>query len=322
MMELNQSTTFHFDILQETLRSQMQIIEGPPQTAARPRGGDNSQDASLSTGLTSLIAKLTTDHDELVQRVKRITERLELQRENAELQLALAISQRPKMTRAEQIYQRELRDWSSTIAQMSRSIEALRMLAKPAMQLAGTTPSTVDYNSGAAGAGTPIKSQAGGSSGAVRALQTPSRGHGSPAPSLSRFSYNVPGTPSSTPAQSGAGETTPTRPPLRSINEVARTGSGGGSAMKPFQSPGYNTKFLSMQSPAAFRGAATAGSAVKPQQQKQQQRQQVAAPLALSEEDQSACRELLGAQTGLLQEAEDNLRALEDRVRQIVLSRN
>jgi hypothetical protein len=98
MNELSQSTLFHFDILQETLRSQVQILEGPADTAISSIGAKKSgETVSLNSGLKSLIASLVTEHDALVQRVEKITERMTQQKENAEMHLSLAINQRSKV---------------------------------------------------------------------------------------------------------------------------------------------------------------------------------------------------------------------------------
>lgn len=96
MGELSQSTLFHFDVLRETLQSQTLVLEGP---SAAPLGVPSSSGGprQLSSGLTKLIAQLTEDHDQLVARVARITERLATQKQTAELQLSLALTQRSKV---------------------------------------------------------------------------------------------------------------------------------------------------------------------------------------------------------------------------------
>lgn len=104
MNELSQSTLFHYDMLKETLKSQMVIIEGrealesnSAATSAAPAAAVRDDNYHLSQGLKSLLVKLTKDHDQLVERVKTITAKMELQKQAAEAQLTVAINQRSKV---------------------------------------------------------------------------------------------------------------------------------------------------------------------------------------------------------------------------------
>eukprot|EP01034_Spumella_vulgaris_P025349 gene25349-31795_t len=321
MNELSQSTLFHFDILQETLRSQVQILEGPADATAGAKKGD---EVSLNTGLKNLIANLATEHEALVQRVERITEKMHQQKENAEMHLSLAMNQRSKLTRAEVLYKQQLRDWSATIAQMSAQIDTLRLLAKPAVRITPTASESSNVLSG-----TPLKGQSGpaglyspspiGAQGytpvsGYRSQQTPSRYGVTSSGFNSAFPPQTPepSSPSSRFTGGSAASYTTPRPPLKSVTEQQQ------SSTQSFQSPGYNTKFLTMQSPAAFRRPTTAGQPA----QMPSQTPQKAQPLVLNQDDQTACRELLGAQTDLLSEAEDKLRGLEERLKAVILSRN
>jgi hypothetical protein len=232
------------------------------------------------------------------------------------------------MTRAEVIYKQQLRDWSATIAQMSSQIDALRLLAKPAMRI---TPTTVGAES-SINSSTPVKGHSGPSglyspspigaqgytpvsgyrsqqqqtrygvsSSAIKSLYPPQTPEPN-SPLSSRYTAN-----------SAASHTTP-RPPLKSVTDQSSSFSSSS-----FMSPGYNTKFLTMQSPAAFRRPV---NGVGQTAQAPGQTPQKAAPLVLNQDDQSACRELLGAQTELLSEAEERLRGLEERLKAVILSRN
>ena len=99
---------FNYELLQETYASQVEILEG---TAAASGGASSTVDGSSSTGigksqptggvlsqgLCKLITELDSEHNELVERVKRIQEKFAVQREKAENHLAFAVSQRAKV---------------------------------------------------------------------------------------------------------------------------------------------------------------------------------------------------------------------------------
>lgn len=102
--ELAQTTMFNYELLQETYASQVEILEGTAGASSTVDGGSStgigkSQPTGgvLSQGLCKLITELDSEHNELVERVKRIQEKFAVQREKAEKHLAFAVSQRAKV---------------------------------------------------------------------------------------------------------------------------------------------------------------------------------------------------------------------------------
>jgi hypothetical protein len=89
--ELAQTTLFSYEIVQETYRSQVEILDG--------NGAAASSDRSLSQGLRSLVTSLDAEHDALSERVRKIQEKFAAQRDVAERHLAFAVSQRAKVSR-------------------------------------------------------------------------------------------------------------------------------------------------------------------------------------------------------------------------------
>lgn len=94
--ELAQTTLFSYEMLQETYRSQVELIEGSDNN---DRAAGAASDApTLSSGIKKIVAGLNTEHDALAERVRKIQEKFAAQRETAERHLAFAISQRAKVT--------------------------------------------------------------------------------------------------------------------------------------------------------------------------------------------------------------------------------
>lgn len=93
--ELAQTTLFSYEMLQETYRSQVELIEGSDSND-RATGGP-SDVPTLSSGIKKIVASLNTEHDALAERVRKIQEKFAAQREMAERHLAFAISQRAKV---------------------------------------------------------------------------------------------------------------------------------------------------------------------------------------------------------------------------------
>ena len=108
LSELAQSTLFSYELLQETHRAQLDILNGVPGAAAE-LGGVGKQGSSgggdragsgmgmLSVGVKQLVVDLKGEHGALAARVQLIQEKFAVQKEKAEKQLAAAISQRAKV---------------------------------------------------------------------------------------------------------------------------------------------------------------------------------------------------------------------------------
>jgi hypothetical protein len=86
--ELAQTTLFSYEMLQETYRSQVQVLEGSEAEGS---------DGSLSQGLKKLIVNLNSDHEAMEERVRKIQNKFAEQREKAERFLAFAVTKREKV---------------------------------------------------------------------------------------------------------------------------------------------------------------------------------------------------------------------------------
>ena len=91
--ELAQTTLFSYELLQETYRSQVQVLEGSEDSPS----SSSSEPNSLSQGLKKLLVSLNSEHGVMGERVRKIQEKFAAQREKAEKYLAFAISQRDKV---------------------------------------------------------------------------------------------------------------------------------------------------------------------------------------------------------------------------------
>lgn len=93
--ELAQTTLFSYEMLQETYRAQVLVLEGPEEGAAP----SSSTPSSLSQGLKKLLVDVNKEHVVMDERVRKIQEKFAAQREKAEKYLAFAVSQREKVRR-------------------------------------------------------------------------------------------------------------------------------------------------------------------------------------------------------------------------------
>lgn len=91
--ELAQTTLFSYEMLQETYRAQVLVLEGPEEGAQPPVGTPSS----LSQGLNKLLVDVSAEHTVMDERVRKIQEKFVAQREKAEKYLAFAVSQREKV---------------------------------------------------------------------------------------------------------------------------------------------------------------------------------------------------------------------------------
>lgn len=93
--ELAQTTLFSYEMLQETYRAQVQVLEGA-------QDHDNEEPLSsgpnsLSQGLKRLVVNLNEENAAMEERVRKIQDKFTAQREKAEKYLAFAVSQRDKV---------------------------------------------------------------------------------------------------------------------------------------------------------------------------------------------------------------------------------
>lgn len=94
--ELAQTTLFSYEMVQETYRSQLDILEG--SSTASSVATTTAPSGTLSQGLRKLVHSLEGDHDALSERVRKIQDKFASQRELAERLLACAVSQRNKVS--------------------------------------------------------------------------------------------------------------------------------------------------------------------------------------------------------------------------------
>jgi len=93
--ELAQSTAFSFQLLQETYKSQVEVLEGIDNEGDdRKLQGSND---SLSIGLKNLISRLNTDHEVLRDRVGLIQDAFDRQKVSLEHLVAKAMQKRNKV---------------------------------------------------------------------------------------------------------------------------------------------------------------------------------------------------------------------------------
>jgi len=272
MGDLLNVTKFHYDLVQETRRSQQEILNG-----WSPAGDDSTNRSSgegyppLSAGLVTMLDVLEDRQRGLKQRVEQIRSKYEQQREAAEKFLTFAISQTTQLSRGEQQYKRQLEEWSAKVVRLGDQLDALqRLVPRQAQPLPSSSPVP------------PTPSTLVASSQLASSLRSP-QPFPSPAPGPS------PILPSASPLM------TTWRSPSFSYEPSARRGQA-----------------YSASGPSSDRKHTSSGLRLTAQHRQTPRR-----PL-LSEDEQAACQQLLGAQLSLIANSKSTVLALQERLGELV----
>lgn len=103
MKELADTTAFNYDMLIETYRSQVDVLEGKTSSGT-DSSSERDHKSIASTGIVGIVQQLQQENSHLADRVKRIQERLVTQRDKAERTLLKMMERQAKVREGESVW--------------------------------------------------------------------------------------------------------------------------------------------------------------------------------------------------------------------------
>jgi hypothetical protein len=143
LKRLHENTLFHADVVRDMIQVQNELIHGAPNNASAASTAAGKK--TCFPGIKQMLQAIEEKQKNLQTRVEQIHARDEALREELRAYYELTCNLPRPLTRAEKVYQRQLRQWLEKVRAMNEEVALLKMK---------TDSRRITHSSSVAGAGT------------------------------------------------------------------------------------------------------------------------------------------------------------------------